>query len=809
MSFYIGKRLKQNAKNSNQEQESMPQGTEHELMPTQGTEHESMPMLGTEHDDFGSEELEAMEVGAGVGGVQEPEQEVYCSGVLPIAKSQDEATLDIEIPSTSNAGNYRDDMNDPPFQQEFVFQVPMQSTPTRNDEQDAMPEPADVSEIHSNRDGDWHAYSHEFRRLLLNRKNKLADCTQPRTLSFALKILTEVYKMSVSHAAVEKLFGMLVGSDNVEFKEMKEERKRKKIPVLSYRQLRNVADEYICKPSIFVGYKDLKEDKVDTISCEEFPRKMLSDREKYKVLYDLTSVDVLELCIQHHLSCRDEEQMDNRHIIISVDGVPKDHSSGISLIIVSFRFTNCQKVYFASVYRPYPGYKGKININDLVKKLVTKLEKANFIIDAIVADAPCRCVLREGMGHTGRYACDLCRKKGESFKLPTFNDQGKEVEKHVKIIFPFEDQEEVDWRTDQNWREAALYWRDELNAPNNIRTNSTEDEILAGVRGYSMLLDIPTFGPISSIPIDYMHLICEGVAKRMLVNSFKVKGTLKYGLTGKSDTEELNRRIRLIKFPSEFSHKTDALACDLKAQEYRSFAFYLFFIVAELAPSKAHDSFILLGIICKAVSEPDNFIAFSNGVQLSQVVSLFCSNYLDCYGEANLTYNFHLMSHICKIREKGPLTTYSTFRFEHFYGVFKKNMLSSTMSISKQAMKAQQYQNLLQHQCQISLVLKRKVKSRSDDSLIYTKAGIYKIVNEDPVGVPDAVFAYQLQAKDYSVTIGNVTMLLHEIGIFTGNTKRFVDSDHMVTIPVKDIVGKVIHVEGKLFCVPNEVLRDN
>lgn len=261
--------------------------------------------------------------------------------------------------------------------------------------------------------------------------------------------------------------------------------------------------------------------------------------------------------------------------------------------------------------------------------------------------------------------------------------------------------------------------------------------------------------------------------------------------------------------PTDFGHKTYALHGKMKAEEYRCLSMFLFFILADCAPKIAKDTFLLFGIVAKACLQPTFKESFSTGVLLEDLVHALCVEHQKCFGKKNQTYNMHLVSHLHRIREKAPLNKFSAFRFEHFYGIMKMTYNPNTMSIGKQAMIAQQRRNHDKHQCRKSLKLGTRRNPRIDNSMVYTAYGVYKLTDVSTRFADGFVYGHKFITNRSTITIKGMTVPLDEIGIYDCDISKDIDRERFARIKVDNILGKVIAVEGKLICIPKEILWDH
>ncbi|PIK35042.1 hypothetical protein BSL78_28128 [Apostichopus japonicus] len=101
-------------------------------------------------------------------------------------------------------------------------------------------------------------------------------------------------------------------------------------------------------------------------------------------------------------------------------------------------------------------------------------EKLTVVMTAIICDAPARAMVKNIEGHSGYSGCERCVQRGVYIN---------------KVTFP-----EADHRTDQSFR------------------NMLDENHHLGETPLSQL----SLGMVSNFPLDYMHLVCLGVTRRLV-----------------------------------------------------------------------------------------------------------------------------------------------------------------------------------------------------------------------------------------------------------------------------------------------------
>ena len=259
--------------------------------------------------------------------------------------------------------------------------------------------------------------------------------------------------------------------------------------------------------------------------------------------------------------------------------------------------------------------------------------KYQFCISNFVCDAPARAYIKGTKGHSGYSGCDKCTQHGEYVG---------------KMTFPETD--------------AAL------------RTDASFDEMVdeehhvhpCPFRGLQL-------GMVSQFPLDYMHLICLGVMKRIIL--FWMKGPLRCRLGGHMKatiSEVLVSMKRCI--PKEFARKPRTLGevDRWKATEFRLFLLYTGPVaLKDKIAKELYDNFMLLSVAIHILASPTLHMEFSDYAH--SLLVLFVEHFSNLYGPDTLTYNVHCVVHLAQdVKKHGHLDLFSAFPFESFLGHLKK-----------------------------------------------------------------------------------------------------------------------------------------
>lgn len=193
----------------------------------------------------------------------------------------------------------------------------------------------------------------------------------------------------------------------------------------------------------------------------------------------------------------------------------------------------------------------------------------NVSIHSLIADAPAKSFVTATKGHTGYFSCFKCTTEGDYI--------------NGRMCFP------------------------EINCRKRTNKSFLEQRQIDHHTGKSILSDIPNCGMITHIPLDYMHLICIGVVKKML--KFWISGPLKVRLPThlvSSISKELIEKRTSI--PMEFVRKPRELSflSLWKATELRQFLLYTGPIVLQNYMKKdIYNNFLALHIAIRLLCSPD------------------------------------------------------------------------------------------------------------------------------------------------------------------------------------------------------------
>ncbi|XP_044765188.1 uncharacterized protein LOC123321583 isoform X1 [Coccinella septempunctata] len=339
-------------------------------------------------------------------------------------------------------------------------------------------------------------------------------------------------------------------------------------------------------------------------------------------------------------------------IDVNIDGLPLSKSSGsqfwpiLGAIVLDGSYTHPFPIGI------YHGTSKPACVNDFLKKFVDearviiengviwKTHKIEIKFNAFICDAPARALILGVKNHTGYFGCTKCIQEGDFI--------------NNRMTFP---EIESTLRTNESFR------------------NKLQEE---HHRELSILetLDIDM---VSQIPVEYMHLVCLGVMKRLL--QFGCKGKMNVRIPSvlarnvDADIMKISAYI-----PQEFCRKPRPLTDveRFKATEFRLFLLYVGPIIFKnKLDIELYNHFLHLFCAIRILATPH--LCYDLNDYAGNLLKIFVRNYGNLYGEEYLTYNVHNLLHLCDdVKRFGWLDKYSAFKFENFmYSLKKKLCLSS------------------------------------------------------------------------------------------------------------------------------------
>jgi len=357
--------------------------------------------------------------------------------------------------------------------------------------------------------------------------------------------------------------------------------------------------------------------------------------------YHLGLVNGLLYLLQHT-----DTKVDHIELQVNVDGIPLYKSSSTSLwpILVYVRNMKFSEPFVVGIFcgREKPGSAAEY-VKEFVDEafhvmqhgLVVDEKTITVTIHSFICDAPARAFLKGTKSHSGYSSCEKCTVHG--------------IYDH-KVIFPIT---ECPLRTDSSF-------------------NNMEDE---QHHHCACPLHPLQVGFVTQFGLDYMHMACLGVMRRLLLYWKGPIGPIEVRLGRQMICNVSSRLLRISSYaPVEFARKPRTVdeVMRWKATEFREFIMYSGFIVVQhILNDKLYDHFMLLFISMRILACPRLSSYYTNYAH--ELLVKFVSDAKILYGNDIMVYNVHCLLHLANdVKNLGCLDDFSAFRFENYLGQLKK-----------------------------------------------------------------------------------------------------------------------------------------
>jgi hypothetical protein len=358
----------------------------------------------------------------------------------------------------------------------------------------------------------------------------------------------------------------------------------------------------------------------------------------------------------------------NIEILVNVDGLPISKSSGSQFYpILCSLFNQKSSVQLVGLYHGYEKPKDanmflSMFVDECIKLstngLIVNNDLYSIKIKGFVADVPAKSFIKYTKGHTGYMSCSKCEIEGS----------------YISNSVCFPEISNLKLRLDSDFRKKLQ------------EQHHT---------GTSIIEKLPFIDMIKSFPLDYMHLICLGVVKKLIVTLWiggKPPHKLSYSQTSNLSILLINQVKNI---PKEFSRKPRSLSESKrwKASEFRQFLFYTGPVVLKnvLTPDM-YRNFICLHVAMRILSNEKYFLYIDYAEQL---LKYFVSTFGILYGAENISHNIHNLLHITQdVKEFGILDKFSTFEFENYMQTLKRMVRKTAKPLQQVINRKHELQNL-------------------------------------------------------------------------------------------------------------------
>ena len=363
---------------------------------------------------------------------------------------------------------------------------------------------------------------------------------------------------------------------------------------------------------------------------------------------------------------------------VNIDGLPVFRSTNFQLWPILGMVVGTDDKLSPFCIGLYGGHKKPSDVFEILKEFVDECKELEnmgitlngrqfaFKIHSIMCDAPARSFVRNTKGHTAYYGCDRCQQSGKW---------------QNKMIFP---EVAAPKRTDK-------HFRDKLN----------EDYHLGDCPLAPLSIDI-----VHQIPLDYMHLACLGVMRKIVLTW--LRGPLSCRLPSRSVQEISRRLVSLRPFvPSEFCRRPRALS-DIdryKATEFRQILLYTgVLIFKDVVADEFYKHFLLFSVAMRCLC--CSRLCCSHVDYANQLLVMFDEYGQKLYGEQFLVYNVHSLVHLSDdVKRFGPLDGISCFPYENYLRQLKKLIRSSYLPFQQVISRQLEMENVVKKCSKVCAIL--------------------------------------------------------------------------------------------------------
>ncbi|XP_070379187.1 uncharacterized protein [Dermacentor albipictus] len=336
-------------------------------------------------------------------------------------------------------------------------------------------------------------------------------------------------------------------------------------------------------------------------------------------------------------------------LLFNIDGLPISKSSNMQLWPIQCMIGEHGRVS-PFVVGIFAGPSKPVSANDFLSPLVSELQQLlshGMVFEhrvikvsstCFVLDAPARSFVFQIKGHTGYSGCPKCTVEG------TYSNN--------RLSFPA--------------RSSTLRTDD------SFRRQTDPDHHL----GTSVLMTLP-IDCVASAPLDYMHLLCLGIMKKLLSAWLGGRLEVRLGPAERRRLSDLNLSLAP-NVPKEFSRKPRSVAEAerWKATEFRLLLLYTGPVVLmPVLPPDLYMNFLSLHCAVYILASPS--LCQQHTDYAESLLKYFVKTFARLYGNDQVSYNVHCALHVANdVRKHGPLDMFSAFPFENNMQYLKRLLKS-------------------------------------------------------------------------------------------------------------------------------------
>ena len=426
-------------------------------------------------------------------------------------------------------------------------------------------------------------------------------------------------------------------------------------------------------------------------------------------------------------------------ISLNVDGLPLFKRSRTSLWPVLCAVVNLKPVVvFPVVLTCGPSKPNDLEfleelIRDLDNILDNGLQDDGRLIEVslrcIVCDAPARALVEGTKLCSGYFGCDKCKQKGLWIG---------------RVTYPLV--KGVDLRTDASFRQQ-------------------EDE--EHHHSTSPFCNLP-IDMIKTFPIDYMHQLCLGVMRKLVLTWMRGKREVKMSA---GQVETISNKLVDLKscIPNTFARKPRSLS-DVdrwKATEFLQFLLYTGKIVLNgTLKQEQFEHFLCLSVASCILVCPT--LAKLHRDYAKQLMEYFVEQGKILYGDEFLVYNVHSMVHLAdEVKEFGSLDACSSFPFENYMQKLKRLVRSGKNPISQVAKRMSESSGVIEPIDDATISLKKP-----DNAFLLTGPSCCEVVNKVGNVDENGNETYLCRVYERTDALFVIPCDSRLIGVHKGNARR-------------------------------------
>lgn len=346
---------------------------------------------------------------------------------------------------------------------------------------------------------------------------------------------------------------------------------------------------------------------------------------------------------------------------INADGVPLSKSSNKQFWVIAGQIHYIPNIYDVFPIAIFFGEAKPKNSTIFMEEFIEEITKLQIVgveignrhfdvnLKCFICDTPARSFLKNTLGHKGLHACERCTVVGHTIQKRT--------------VFPSTISEE---RTDTSFRM--------MDQPEHHHKET------------SPILEIrPRINIISSFILDFMHLCCLGIMKKLLEYWLGKHSTARFDVRKR---QEISRRMTELhsQIPSEFQRKprSTQFVAKWKATEFRFFLLYCGpIILKRLLRTDLYNHFLLFHTSCRILCSESLFRRYAHLAK--EYLKAFFIALKDYYGAQSQILNAHHLIHLADdvINMGCSLLHLTAFPFESMLGRIKKHLRTPNRQLSQ------------------------------------------------------------------------------------------------------------------------------